>query len=26
MKTDGNLLTVDFTAATGDDVAWKVYF
>jgi hypothetical protein len=26
MKTDGNLLTVDFTAPTGDDVAWKVYF
>jgi hypothetical protein len=26
MKTDGSLLTVDFTAPTGDDVAWKVYF
>jgi hypothetical protein len=26
MKTDGSLLMVDFTAPTGDDVAWKVYF
>jgi hypothetical protein len=26
MKTDGNLLTVDFTTATGKDVDWKVAF
>jgi hypothetical protein len=26
MKTDGNLLTVDFTASTGKDVDWKVFF
>ena len=26
MKTDGNLLTVDFTAPTGKDVEWKVFF
>ena len=26
MQTDGNLLTVDFTASTGNDVEWKVYF
>jgi hypothetical protein len=26
MKTEGNLLTVDYTSATGKDVAWKVLF
>jgi hypothetical protein len=26
MKTEGNLLTVDFTAPTGDDVQWEVFF
>jgi hypothetical protein len=26
MATDGSLLTVDFTASTGKDVEWKVYF
>ena len=26
MKTEGNLLTVDFTAPTGNDVQWKVSF
>jgi hypothetical protein len=26
MKTDGNLLTVDFTASTANDVDWKVFF
>ena len=26
MKTDGNLLTVDFTTSTGKDVEWKMYF
>jgi hypothetical protein len=26
MKTNGNLLTVDWTAKTGKDVEWKVYF
>ena len=26
LKTEGNLLTVDFTPATGKDVDWKVYF
>jgi hypothetical protein len=26
MKTDGNLLTVDFMASTGKDVAWKIFF
>ena len=26
MKTDGNLLTVDFTATTGNDVNWQVFF
>jgi hypothetical protein len=26
MKTEGNLLTVDFTTATGKDVDWKVSF
>jgi len=26
LKNEGNLPTVDFTAKTGDDVAWKVYF
>ena len=26
MKTEGNLLTVDFKAPTGKDVAWKVFF
>ena len=26
MKTDGSLLTVDFTASTGKDVEWKIFF
>jgi hypothetical protein len=26
MKTNGNLLTVDWTANTGKDVEWKVFF
>ena len=26
IKTDGNLLTVDFTPSTGEDVSWKVIF
>jgi len=26
MATDGNLLTVDYTSATGKDVEWKVFF
>ena len=26
LKTEGNLLTVDFTSATGKDVDWRVYF
>jgi hypothetical protein len=26
MKTEGNLLTVDFTTPTGNDVQWKVFF
>ena len=26
METDGSLLTVDFTTATGNDVEWKVNF
>jgi len=26
VKTDGNLLTVDFKALTGKDVEWKVFF
>ena len=26
LKTEGNLLTVDFTATTGGDVVWNVYF
>ena len=26
MKTDGNLLVVDFKAPTGKDVDWKVFF
>jgi hypothetical protein len=26
MQTDGSLLTVDFTAPTGNDVEWKVFF
>ena len=26
MKTNGNLLTVDYTANTGKDVEWKVFF
>jgi hypothetical protein len=26
LKTEGNLLTVDFTSTTGHDVDWKVYF
>lgn len=26
MKTDGNLLVADFTASSGKDVDWKVYF
>jgi hypothetical protein len=26
MKTDGTLLTVDYTSSTGKDVEWKVYF
>ena len=26
MKTDGNLLMVDFTPSTGEDVTWKVIF
>ncbi|HZL77587.1 MAG TPA: hypothetical protein VFC17_01955 [Candidatus Limnocylindrales bacterium] len=26
MKTDGSLLAVDFTASTGKDVEWKVFF
>jgi hypothetical protein len=26
MKTDRNLLTVDFTASTGNDVEWKILF
>ena len=26
MATDGPLLTVDYTASTGNDVEWKVFF
>ena len=26
MKTDGHLLTVDYTSSTGKDVEWKVIF
>jgi hypothetical protein len=26
MKTEGNLLTVDYTSTTGKDVGWKVFF
>jgi hypothetical protein len=26
MKTDGNLLTVDFKSSTGKDVEWKIFF
>ena len=26
MKTEGNLLTVDYKSATGKDVEWKVFF
>lgn len=26
MKNDWNLLTVDYTPATGQDVEWKVFF
>jgi hypothetical protein len=26
MKTDGNLLMVDFKSPTGKDVEWKVFF
>jgi hypothetical protein len=26
MKTDGNLLMVDFKTSTGKDVEWKVFF
>jgi hypothetical protein len=26
LKTDGRLLTVDFTSTTGKDVEWKVFF
>ena len=26
MKTDGHLLTVDYTSTTGKDVEWKVFF
>ncbi len=26
MKTDGSLLTVDFTTSTGKDVEWKIFF
>ena len=26
MKTDGNLLTVDYKSSTGKDVEWKVFF
>jgi len=26
MKTEANLLTVDFTSKTGKDVEWKIYF
>jgi len=26
LKTEGNLLTVDFTSTTGKDVEWKVFF
>jgi hypothetical protein len=26
MKTDGNLLTVDYRSSTGKDVEWKVFF
>jgi hypothetical protein len=26
MKTDGRLLTVDYTSSTGKDVEWKVFF
>jgi hypothetical protein len=26
LKTEGDLLTVDFTAPTGNDVQWKVFF
>jgi len=25
-RTEGNLLTVDFTPSTGEDVTWKVVF
>jgi len=26
MASDGRLLTVDYTASTGNDVEWKVFF
>ena len=26
MKTDGNLLTIDYTASSGSDVEWKIFF
>jgi hypothetical protein len=26
MKTEGNLLTVDYNSSTGKDVEWKVFF
>jgi hypothetical protein len=26
MRTDANLLIVEFTASTGKDVEWKVFF
>ena len=26
MATNGHLLTVDYTSATGNDVEWKVFF
>jgi hypothetical protein len=26
MKTDGNLLTVDYKSSTGKDIEWKVIF
>lgn len=26
IKTDGNLLTLDYTSLTGKDVEWKIFF
>jgi hypothetical protein len=26
IKTDGNLLTVDYNSSTGKDVEWKIFF